>query len=316
MSEATPTNLDASLNKETRVARAQHIIAGVLKTSLDAIIISKITKTKDGYRVRFHSTQHTILGEQGTDRSAVLDLAFPVEVRPISDLIEHYQKANRELFLGIGSGVRDYPKKENADPKESQRAFFAHDVSYGIAPHEGNFAGLSLPKRYATPSKMLRAPCPESTHFFNALDYRAVANDTFDTIQMVNVLTDRYAKTTPTQEALRMLKPDTGEFVIMNELGPESHSIFQCQFVIQSYGGIIQEVVFHTAAGEVRDELGNAKRVVPEETIARLQRDYHISPSHFAEPLASGSYCVIVKKSSDPQERGVQFILGDKQPED
>ena len=315
MPEAIPEKPDAKINRETLLLRAQQIIAGAVLATPDQITIRRMRKTKEGfYRVAFENKRsQNIMGEGMRERTAVLDLTFPIEVKPIAEVIEMCQKDERNMFLGIGSGLRDYPKKSNADPKESQRAFLVSDISYGLAPHDENFANFALPSRYMTPTSSLKEPWPERTHFFNALDYRAIPNNVFDTIQMVNVLTDPNVLTTPLAEGLRMLKPDTGEFVIMNELGPQSHSIFHTSFMIQSYGGIIGEVIFHARKEETHEQVGSDYSVVSQQIIDRLQKTYHISPQHFTNGLAEGSYCVIAKKSTSSEEKGVTFIAGEKE---
>ena len=282
--ETGPEVLDTSLDKETLHLRARQILAGALHSFPELILLSRIQKIKDGYRVKFRLGEDALSRQSAPERTAVLDLAFPIEVRPIAEVIEQHQKAGRELFLGIGAGVSDYPKKINMDPKESRRAFFASDISYGLMPHEDNFASLALPKRYMMSSKMLREPWPASTHFLNAFDYRAMPNDAFDTIQMVNVLTDPKVTKTPMQEALRMLKPDTGEFVIMNELGrPESHSLFQSNFMLKAYGGIIQEVIFYVP----KEESQNSVDTVNYETL--LLPDFSYTQNLLPRGLESGT---------------------------
>ncbi len=309
MSEAPSTGLDVTLDRKTVLGRAQHIIAGVLNVPLQSIKIVGARRAKDGYhRVKFQNLGPSMLGaHEGLERTAVLDLSFPIELRPISELIQHYKHEEpRELFLGIGAGLRDYPKKEDMDPKESQRAFFATDVAYGVAPVEENYEVLGLPQsqRYRMPSKILRSPWPPATHFFSALNYADIPNDTFDVIQMANVLTDPQLPRTPLEQALRVLKPDTGEFAILNEFGPLKFSPHHLALMASAYGGIIDEIVFYAKKGETKEMYENGTSVISKDIVSRLKQNYHLSPEHLINGLPEGAYCVIVKKSDKP---GVVF---------
>lgn len=306
--EEMPNAQDVSLDEETKLLRAQQILAGALFTSKEQVNVLSTRKLKSGYyRVTFQDLRPG--SEKMFDKSAVLDLTFPLETRPIDQIIREHQAEGRELFLALGAGVRDYPKKENGDPNESKRAFFATDISYGIAPHEDNFAMLNLPMRYSTPASMMEKAWPEPTHFFNTIDDDAIPDDTFDTIQMCNVLSDPKLRTlpfSPLKNALRILKRDTGEFLIMNRLLPLEHSPYHLKLMLSTYGGIIDEVVFHALKAEPKEKQMYKKgmSVVSAEIVARLERDYHVSPEHLVNGLSEGAYCVIVKKSDRP---GVKF---------
>src|SRR3989338_5844248 len=302
--EAMPNAQDVSLDEETKTLRAQQILAGALFTSKEHVNVLGTHKLKSGYyRIRFQDLRQG--SEKMLDKTAVLDLTFPLETKPVDQVIRQHQAEGRELFLALGAGVRDYPKKENGDPNESKRAYFATDISYGIAPHEDNFATLNLPVRYSTPASMLEKAWPEPTHFFNTIDDGAIPDDTFDTIQMCNVLSDPKLRTlpfSPLKNALRILKRDTGEVLIMNRLLPLEHSPHHLQLMLSAYGGIIDEVVFHALRAEPK-EAQMYKRVlsvVSAEDVARLERDYHVSPEHLVNGLSEGAYCVIVKKSDKP----------------
>lgn len=306
MPEATPTGPDDSLNRETLSLRAQQIVAGALYASTNQITIEKIRKTRDGYHsVTFKDLRSLATeGEAIRERTAVLDLAFPLEVRPINTLIEqHGDKEHRQLFLAIGAGVRDYPKKENQDPHESQRAFFATDLAYGIAPREENFQALGgLPQRYAIPSSMMRHEWPEATHFFNALDYRSIPDDSFDVIQIANVLTDPRLANVSYGEIMRVLKSGIGELVILNERGIQAHSIHHTTFMAEAYGGSVHEIVFNAthAEPEEAEMFEQGLSVVTKEKAKRLQKNYHIAQDHVAHGLDEGAYCVIIKKHQKP----------------
>lgn len=296
--EAMPNAQDASLDQETKFQRARQILAGALFKPKENINVLGTRRLKSGYyRVTFQDLRAD--ADTMFDKTAVLDLTFPIETNPIDQVIRQYQAEGRELFLALGAGVRDYPKKENLDPNESKRAFFATDISYGIAPHEDNYAMLDLPLRYSTPANMLEKAWPDHTHFFNATDHSVIPDDTFDTIQMCNVLSDPRLRVSPLQDAVRALKRETGELLVMNRLSPLQHSPYQLQFMLSAYGAIIDKVIFHALNAEPKEShmYENGLSVVTPAVLEWLQHNFHVSPEHLTNGLSEGTYCVIIRKS-------------------
>ncbi len=280
---------------------ARHILFGTHYVSNflphPDIQVTKIKKQTDGYYAVTYK-QHP---KYGPKRTVSLDLDFPLAQENIATIVARYQKAGRQLFLSVGADTNDYPKIENADPSESRRAFFVSDKGYGIVANRENFALF----HDATPKEHFHSKMPHETFLFNGLDaeYPKLAEDTFDTIQLVNILSDPSSIGLRLHELIRTLKRGSGEMVIVNTNTPDVFPLEALQKVATSEKCSL-EIIFHRNERGKGDSESETKYMIPEEIVERMQQDYHISPQQFTDNSSreAGCYAAIIRKPAKTNE--------------
>lgn len=230
------------------------------------------------YNVRFRRAASS------DERTAVLDLDFPFATDDIESVVHRYAvRGDRELFLSIGPGSHDYPT-EQAESKRSgtKRAFIVSDPAFGIAPLQANLDALELPSHsYGITSDQLH-DLPEESYLYRALDYSTLPDDSIDTLQIVNVLSDPNVLGLDATHLVRILKPETGELVIVTTNTPENFTLDDLRRITRYLGCSIE--VFY--------EAGTDGDAVPQDKLRELKVRYHVGPS----PMRPGSYIAILRK--------------------
>ncbi len=173
--------------------KAENILSAHLRSE-EAKSIFKIERRDDGfYDVGFY---HIWDGRESAE-IAVLDLDFPFASEDVSTILSKCsQRADREIFLSIGPGSIDLPSKRHEDKRTGlKRIFIISDPGFGIARRKENLLdhnqhGLALKGiSYCIESTDVR-DLPEESHLFGRLDLDAIPEDSIDTIQVSNVLSD------------------------------------------------------------------------------------------------------------------------------
>ena len=266
--------------------------------------LTKLEKTKGG----FYRAHYSIYGS-GRDIS-LLDLDFPFAQEDMRAVLDQYRgRYDLQMFLSLGPGQFDYPKKENGDPREETRIFFVVDNAFGLVDdREVKRERALFELNYYIPSHKIREERPDRTYIYNGLPYDAVEN-TFDVVQMVNVLSEPKGSIFQEHRSgeigsyMRMVKPGVGELFIFNSNTPSSYPLDQVEREVQELGCSI-DIFFHSPEGEhVRHD--EESKVIPKELIQKLQREYHVDPVHWQHGHHEGSYAAVIRKPQklDSSER-------------
>lgn len=255
--------------------------------------ITKLQKTAGG----FYRASYTIYGSN--EATSLLDLDFPFAKEDSEVLLKKLKgEKDVQVFLSLGPGKFDYPKKENEDPQETKRAFIVVDEAYGLAKdtemEEERF--LLQIKWYCT-SRDIRSEKPERTYIYNGLS-RDAAKDSFDVIQMINVLSEPKGSIFQAHRRgeipnyVNMIKPVTGELFIFNTDTPDSYPLKQVEKEVDEFGYSMEVLV----------DLPNGGMINDAGLIRKLQENYHVNPIHIVDPfrgpkeMDAGTYAVIIRK--------------------
>lgn len=275
------------------MAQLQKKATYILSVFEDHPKLGAITKREDGfYDVEF---EEDVFGTT-TKSMAVLDLNFPFTEEGISSVVAKYTKRpDRELFLSIGPGNVDYPKKYTDDKNVgTKRAFVITDTAYGIARVEENLNSLRLPSQsYCIGSDEIQG-LPDESYLYNKIDYSGLPGDSFDTIQIANTLSDPNAYGIHLSDLVRVLKSGTGELVVITTNTPENYTL---QDLKQDAGELNCQVdVLYGLEKDstYTDRLENDRgKAIPKQLRNILREKYHATFGF----LAPGSYVAIVRKN-------------------
>ncbi|MBI2612280.1 hypothetical protein HYW59_00475 [Candidatus Kaiserbacteria bacterium] len=261
--------------------------------------ITKLEKTRDG----FYRAHYTIYGSN--NETSLLDLDFPFAQEDFETLLRRIEtKKDIQIFLSLGAGQFDYPKKENEDPQEANRAFFVVDKAYGfVEDTEVKKERPLLELDWYITSRNVRSEKPERTYFYNGLPYDAAKNS-FDIVQMINLLSEPKGSIFQEHRAgeiygyVKLIKPITGELFIFNANTPDAYPLRQVKKEVEKLGGSIEILIDLSDGGLITDQ----------QLVQRLRQHYHVNPIHFEDPLTdgpqemdAGTYAVIIRKPKESE---------------
>lgn len=198
---------------------AQYILEGVLWKPV------KITKVEEKSDTSDAEVTYIIRGTRKAC-TALLDVTFPFAEKSVNEYIQEAQASDKPISLIFGPGYYTSTVLRNQNPKET---YIITDMGFWLS-EKGN-RHLTTSTRLAQKDVLSKwTPHAPNCHFFNRLNLPSITENSFDMIQLVNVLSDPSVESDILPQITRLLKSETGKLFIAHTNTAAMYSLSRLQW--------------------------------------------------------------------------------------
>ncbi len=187
------------------VSSAQYILEGVLWKPV------KITKAVEWSDKSDVEVTYVIRGTSEAC-TALLDVTFPFAEKSVNEYIQDAQSSDKKISLIFGPGYYTSTVLSYQNPQEE---YIIADIGFWLNGKANRH--LTISSRLTQKDIFSKwIPHTPNCHFFNRLHLSSIAKNSFDMIQLANVLSDPSVDDSILPQITRLLKPVDGKLFIIH----------------------------------------------------------------------------------------------------